>query len=68
MSKDGKYTQYRQAKRGHIMDKGRNGNGMEIFTLGDTRISPGLKERSISCNRMAFTHSFMSSMMKKRMR
>jgi hypothetical protein len=43
------------------MDKGRIGMVMEEYTLGDTRIGIGLKGRSISCNRMALTHSSMSS-------
>jgi hypothetical protein len=45
------------------MDKGRSGIQMEVYTLGDTRMATGLKGTSISCNRMALTHSSMSSMM-----
>jgi hypothetical protein len=44
------------------MDKGRGGMMMEVYTLVDTRMVAGLKIRSISCNRMALTHSSMSSM------
>jgi hypothetical protein len=50
------------------MDKGsRGGEWMEVYTLGDTRMAGGL---SISCNRMALTHSSMSSIKKdgKRLR
>jgi hypothetical protein len=50
------------------MDKGRSGMMMEVYTLGDSRIAKGLKERSISCNRMALTHSSMSSIMMMGMR
>jgi hypothetical protein len=45
------------------MDKGSSGIEMEVCTLGDTRMTSRLKGRSISCNRMALTHSSMSSMM-----
>jgi hypothetical protein len=45
------------------MDKGSGGIQMEVYTLGDTRMTKRLKGRSISCNRMALTHSSMSSMM-----
>jgi hypothetical protein len=44
------------------MDKGRSGKMMEVYTLGDTRITGGLKGSTISCNSMAITHSSMSSM------
>jgi hypothetical protein len=44
------------------MDKGKiGGEMMEAYTLGDTKRATGLKGRSISCNRMALTHSLMSS-------
>jgi hypothetical protein len=68
MSEDGKTTQDRKTKRGEPMDKGRCGEVMELYTLGDTRMAAGLKGRSISCNRMALTHSSMSSIMMKKMR
>jgi hypothetical protein len=42
------------------MDKGSIGMMMEVYTLGDTRMATGLKGSSISCNRMALTHSSMS--------
>jgi hypothetical protein len=51
------------------MDKGRSGMMMEVYTLGDTRITKGLKGRSMSCKEIAHTHSSMSSMKKgKRLR
>jgi hypothetical protein len=61
MSQDGNDGQYRKTKRGDPMDKGRCGIQMEVYTLGDTRMATRLKGRSISCNRMALTHSSMSS-------
>jgi hypothetical protein len=51
------------------MDKGRHGEMMEVYTLGDTRITTGLKGRSMSCKQITLTHSSMSSMKKgKRLR
>jgi hypothetical protein len=62
MSQDGNDTQYRETKRGDSMDKGRRGKMMEVYTLGDTtRMASGLKGSTISCNRMALTHSSRSS-------
>jgi hypothetical protein len=60
MSQDGKESQYRETKRTDGMDKGSIGQVMEVYTLGDTRMTTGLKGRSMSCNRMALTHSSMS--------
>jgi hypothetical protein len=48
------------------MDKGSSGEMMEVYTLGDTRVTGGLKGRSISCNRMALTHSSMSRVDRRR--
>jgi hypothetical protein len=59
MSQDGKHSQYRLTKRGYG-DKGRSGMVMEVYTLGDTRITIGLKGSCISCNRMALTHSLIT--------
>ena len=42
------------------MDKGRSG-GLDGYTLGDTRMTTRLKGRSMSCRRIALTHSSMSS-------
>jgi hypothetical protein len=42
------------------MDKERHGEMMEVYILEDTRMATGLKGKSISCNRMALTHSSMS--------
>ncbi len=67
MCQDGRAILDRQTKRGDTMDKGRSGM-MEIYTLGDTRMTTNLKERCTSCNRMALTHSTMSSMMKNAIR
>ena len=50
------------------MDKGRSGRMMELYTLGDGRMTSELKERNTSCNRMALTHSSMSSVINKEMR
>jgi hypothetical protein len=66
MSQDGNDTQYREGKRGETMDKGRSGREMEVYTMGDTRITTGLKGRSISCNRMALTHSSITSRERRR--
>jgi hypothetical protein len=44
------------------MDKESSGIFMEIYTLGDGRITTKLKERSASCKKMALTNSKMSSM------
>jgi hypothetical protein len=43
------------------MDKGRSGGMMEVYTLGDSRMTIGLKGRFMSCNGIALTHSPMSS-------
>ncbi len=42
------------------MAKGRGGI-VETYTLGDTRMTRGLKGSSMSCKRIALTHSSMSS-------
>jgi hypothetical protein len=44
------------------MDKERSGEMMVAYTLGDSRMTTGLKGRSMSCNQMALAHSSMSSM------
>ena len=44
------------------MDKGRSGVLVERYTLGDTRMARGLKERRMSWRMIALTHSSMSSM------
>jgi hypothetical protein len=41
------------------MDKGRNGIILEVFILGDTRMIMRLKGRSMSCNQMVLSSSFM---------
>ncbi len=64
MCQDGRAIQDRQTRRGESMDKGSIGMIVEIYTLGDITMTTELKERSTSCNRMALTHSMMSSMMK----
>ncbi len=61
MSKDGNGIQDRETKRGESMDKGRYGMMMEVYSSGDSRITGGLKGRSMSCIQMALTHSSMSS-------
>ena len=61
MCQDGKAIQDRQTKRGDPMDKGSTGM-MEVYTLGDTRMTEGLKGRSMSCNEITLTHYSMSSM------
>jgi hypothetical protein len=38
------------------MDKERNGLKMEVYTLEDTRMTSGLKERSMNCKEIALTH------------
>jgi hypothetical protein len=65
MCQGGSTSQDRQAKRGDGMDKESYGIMMEIYTLGDRRMTIILKERCMSCKRMALTHSLMSDMMKK---
>jgi hypothetical protein len=42
------------------MDRGSGGIQMEAYTLGDKRITRGLKGSTISCNRMALTHFSIS--------
>jgi hypothetical protein len=39
MSKDGKDTQYWETKREDTMDKGRHGEMMEVYTLGNTKMT-----------------------------
>ena len=43
------------------MDKERNGEKMEVYTLEDTRIATGLKGRSMNCKEIALTHFSKSS-------
>ena len=44
------------------MDKGSGGGVMmEVYTLEGSRITGGVKERSISCNTMVLIHSSMPS-------
>ena len=50
------------------MDKGSIGMIMEIYTLGDGRMTTELNERCTSCNMITLTHSSMSSMMNTTMR
>jgi hypothetical protein len=38
------------------MDKERNGIKMEVYTLEDTRMTTGLKGRSMNCKEIALTH------------
>ncbi len=62
MSQDGNTIQDRETKSGDAMDKGRDGLIVEVYTSGDSRMTGGLKGRSMSCNQMALTHSSMTSM------
>ena len=63
MCQDGNTIQDRQTKRRDTMDKESTGILMEVYTLGDTRMTTELRERSTSCKKMALTLSTMSSSM-----
>jgi hypothetical protein len=64
MCQDGRGIQDSKTKRGDGMDKGSIGMMMEIYTLGDGRMTSELKEGCTSCKMITLTHSSMSSMMK----
>lgn len=52
------------------MYKGRNGIVMEVSSLGHSRITIGLKEKSMYCKEITLIHSSKSSMtvMERRIR
>jgi len=50
------------------MEKGSIGEMTGVFSLGNARMTEGLKARSMSCKWITLIHYIMSSMMKKKKR
>ena len=61
MCQDGCIIQQNATNRREGTDRESHGEMMEVFTLGDTKITAGLKGRYMSCNKIKLTHSIMSS-------